>query len=64
MMKKTLWMTLLILASVSRVFAGDAELYQKLQDVSVTVKAGNAEGSGADLTPRLVSISLNLEEIK
>ena len=50
MMKKTLWMTLLILASVSRVFAGNAELYQKLQDVSVTVKAGNAEGSGVIIT--------------
>ena len=43
-------------------FGGDAALYQKLQDVSVTVKAGRNEGSGVIIT-REVSVGDAKEKI-
>ena len=45
MIQKTLLAVSLLIISTIQAFGGDAALYQKLQDVSVTVKAGRGEGS-------------------
>ena len=49
-MQKTLLGMCLLAVSSTQVWGGDAALYQKLQDVSVTVKAGGSEGSGVIIT--------------
>ena len=50
MIKSTFVSMIMIALTCTQVFAGDAALYQKLQDVSVTVKAGRGEGSGVIIT--------------
>ena len=50
MIKSTFVSMIMIALTCAQVFAGDAALYQKLQDVSVTVKAGRGEGSGVIIT--------------
>ena len=50
MTHKILLAVLLLAMSINQAFGGDAALYQKLQDVSVTVKAGRGEGSGVIIT--------------
>lgn len=63
MMQKTLFAALLLLAiSTTQAFGADAALYQKLQDVSVTVKAAGSEGSGVIIT-REVSVGDATEKI-
>ena len=44
MMHKTLLGVCLLAVSAAQAWGGDAALYQKLHDVSVTVKAGASEG--------------------
>ena len=61
-MCKPLLVVLLLAISTAQVMAGDAALYQKLQDVSVTVKAGRGEGSGVIIT-REVSVGDTKEKI-
>ena len=55
MMKKTLLVVCLLTVSTTQAFGGDVALYEKLQDVSVTVKAAGSEGSGVIIT-REVSV--------
>ena len=63
MMQKTLLaVLLLVMASTTQAFGGDTALYQKLQDVSVTVKAAGSEGSGVIIT-REVSVGDTTEKI-
>ena len=50
MMQKLFLAVLLMAISCATSFGGDAALYQKLQDVSVTVKAAGGEGSGVIIT--------------
>jgi len=50
MFKKTVLILILALYVSTASLANDNELYQKLQDVSVTVKSGYAEGSGVIIT--------------
>ena len=61
-MKSILTSMMIVLFTSIQVFAGDAVLYQKLQDVSVTVKAGRSEGSGVIIT-REVSVGDSKEKI-
>ena len=62
MMQKTLFAALLLAISTTQAFGADAALYQKLQDVSVTVKAAGSEGSGVIIT-REVSVGDATEKI-
>jgi hypothetical protein len=62
MIQKTLLAVSLLMISTIQAFGGDAALYQKLQDVSVTVKAGRGEGSGVIIT-REVSVGDVKEKI-
>jgi hypothetical protein len=50
MLKKSLYKSIAILLICSSINAQDNELYQNLQDISVTVKAGFSEGSGVIIT--------------
>ena len=50
MYKVFLTAVLFMIISSTTSFAGDSALYQKLQDVSVTVKAAGGEGSGVIIT--------------
>jgi len=61
-MQKTLLAILLLATSTAQVFGADTALYQKLQDVSVTVKAAGSEGSGVIIT-REVSVGDATEKI-
>jgi len=58
MFKKTVLVLILALYASTASLANDNELYQKLQDVSVTVKSGFGEGSGVIIT-REVNIGDN-----
>ena len=62
MMQKTLLGMCLLAVSATQAWGGDAALYQKLQDVSVTVKAGASEGSGVIIT-REVPVGDTIEKI-
>ena len=62
MMKKTLLVVCLLTVSTTQAFGGDVALYEKLQDVSVTVKAAGSEGSGVIIT-REVSVGDTKEKI-
>ena len=61
MFKKTVLVLILALYASTASLANDNELYQKLQDVSVTVKSGFGEGSGVIIT-REVNIGDNKRE--
>ena len=50
MKKAILGSIILLLALASPAFSADRQLYQHLQDVSVTVKSGQGEGSGVLIT--------------
>ena len=58
-MKKALLSLIIVLFTTHNVFSD--ELYQKLQEISVTVKAGMSEGSGVIIT-REVRVSPNKTE--
>ena len=58
-MKKSLLSMIALLLVANNTFAND--LYQRLQDISVTVKAGMSEGSGVIIT-REVRVSPNKTE--
>ena len=61
-MKKAMWIATLVVAMfAATVNAQDNQLYQHLQDVSVTVKAAGGEGSGVIVT-REVEISPNVKQ--
>lgn len=62
MMAKTLLGVFFLTMCIGQAWAGDAALYQKLQDVSVTVKAGASEGSGVIIT-REVPVGNTTEKI-
>ena len=50
MKKAILGTVMLLFVLASSVFSADKQLYQHLQDVSVTVKSGLGEGSGVLIT--------------
>ena len=61
-MKKAMWIaTLVVVMFTATVNAQDNQLYQHLQDVSVTVKAAGGEGSGVIVT-REVEVSPNVKQ--